>query len=226
MVMMLFCNGAKAGWVCDIENFMNADVVAASISNEIEGQAHFYDRSDECEEKDCPQQEHLLPGDQVLVSVEELYIPVRDKEWACAYFRDAAHDVYGWLRLKQLYIHPKNKSPPDHAWVGQWSYRGNQLDIEPRELPRALWVKGSAQSLNNSAHTSTIEGLVRLADNSWSEHRDFNWAEYNDGDCFVFMMLIGQWLVAGDNNACGKRPADFAGIYHRTPPLARLRLPH
>lgn len=175
------------------------------------GRLNFLGDSDGCpnESPACRGKTYVLSGDTLLTG--------RDHgAYVCAFFPNRVGGTAGWVRRDRLTALPRVVAPPLRAWVGSWADGDNSIELKTNG--KALKVTGEAYwpSANPSPeerpggpNIGELDGLTtpqgdraRLAD------------EYPDG-CRATLTLVGPFLVASDNGACGGMNVRFDGVYRR-----------
>lgn len=112
----------------------------------------------------------------------------------------------GWLPAVRWESHD-SAPQPNASWVGVWQNQSAKISVEGTAVGKlaveghALWVGGAlkqphfgefeATGAQNGGVISTIEG----------------------DSCQVAVRLIGDFLVAADNNSCGGMNVRFDGLY-------------
>lgn len=152
----------------------------------------------------CITNSYLIDGDEVIVS------KLREG-FACAYYVQS--DTAGWIPLNQIEPVATEQAPQPAQWAGRWQGRGdNRISITHAEgtglaiAGRAFWPAARPSELY-SVRTGEIAGHLDQIGTR---------ARYDDNDlCEVNFTLLGQYLLAGDNNRCGGMNVSFTGVYTR-----------
>lgn len=114
--------------------------------------------------------------------------------------------MFGWIPASRW--HATDSSPqPLARWVGVWQNETAKItvqSVDDRELEiKAHAVRGlygDVEIYGDFAITGTpVNGVLTAKDHSDS--------------CEVSVRLLGDYLVAADNNACGGEGVTFAGMY-------------
>jgi hypothetical protein len=134
-------------------------------------------------------------------------------KYVCAYFpHNDGGGSAGWLDWSSLRPVRVDVVPAAPSWLGKWSDGGNPIvRITSRRgilsiTGEAFWPGPDPLTGWPAPHTGNIDGkLIRSG----------NRAHYNVGECKIDFTLLGEMLVAGDNERCGGTNVRFNGIYRR-----------
>lgn len=172
---------------------------------------HFLDDMDGCPDKGvvaCKGRAYVVPGDRVAVSRTH-------GDYTCAFYPGKGGGTAGWVETRRLVPVPVDRDPPQSAWIGLWEPSGGNPSVRFFDESGALSVIGEAYWPGRpgthhwpSTHIGEIAGQVARSGAS---------ATYSDDDaCEIAFTLLGDWLVAGDNNQCGGANVSFSAVYRRT----------
>lgn len=175
----------------------------------------FLDDAEGCPDKGtqaCRTRSYVVPGDVVVVNREH-------GDYLCAFYPSKGGGTAGWVEAVRLRLLPLDPAPPLSAWTGTWSSAGNP-EVTIREADGALHVSGQAfwpgpkaTRAYPSPHVGEIDGALAVQGNR---------AAYADEDlCEIAFTLLGDRLVAGDNNQCGGANVSFSAVYTRKGAKAR-----
>lgn len=204
-----FCrNGA---FPSDSTEFREARVVGAKGSR-----AYFHGDEEGCPGPKCRTKAYLIPGDEVIVSRSF-------GDWLCAWYQPSkGSETVGWIPSHQLSVAETLKSPPPSAWLGEWEFHRQTLNISRDAKTGMLRVEGEAfwKGLGDNIHTGVVNGNARPAGDVLVVEEDI---------CRVTLRLAGTSLVVTDNSECGGMNVRFDGVYRkkqarRTPPRGRRSL--
>ncbi len=150
---------------------------------------------------------YVVPRDRVITG--------RTKgDYICAYFPSRGGGSAGWVEKSRLRSLAIDSEPPYSSWLGRWSVEGNptvritsshgELQISgeaywPGLEPQKDWPSGWP-------HSGDIDGRLTLFSNR---------ARYDDNFCRVDFALVGDMLIAADNDMCGGMNVHFDGVYCR-----------
>jgi hypothetical protein len=175
--------------------------------------AHLYDGVKDCPKEICRRDDFLVPGDELVVSAVA-------GDWACVFHvvpdpkddRVAQANV-GWVAMAFLHIAEPNRKPVLKDWLGTWAYRTESrdqnahLELRVGKVPGTLSVDGVALGYGGeSPNLGMVEESVIPRQNG---------VLLKSGPCQIRMVLLGGWLVAGDNLKWGGMNVTFNGVYRR-----------
>ncbi len=133
--------------------------------------------------------------------------------WTCGYVTSDDGAGPEWVRTGDLALVQAVANPPLSAWLGTWKGGEDVVHIKP--IPgRAGWLDldGSAvwNGLAGNQHLGEIHGRAAPAGDK---------LHYTEGAgesaCVVDLTLIGNYLLASDNQRCGGLNARFGGVWRR-----------
>lgn len=178
-------------------------------------EVYLYDGGEGCAGTPCRRDEFLVPGNELVAS------HVTDG-WACVFYvvpdmaknGRVARQSVGWVAAQSLDIGEPIRSPTLQNWFGRWSYRTKWADENADIELRAGKVAGSLAATGyalgyggNVPHTGSFEASASPKGNRIL-------FKYKGG-CQIHIILVGDWLVAGDNLKCGGLNVTFGGLYRR-----------
>ena len=139
-----------------------------------------------------------------------------DKGWTCGYVTSADGAGAEWIRSDDLSPVNADPNPPLSAWFGAWHGGEDLVHIQSSKSTGSLLISGTAtwDGLNGNKHFGDIEGEVKPLGNKL--HYSEGQGEYA---CAVDMTLIGDYILASDNQYCGGLNARFQGVWRRGNPL-------
>lgn len=173
------------------------------------GRLHFLDDMDGCPDEGarCASGPYVIEGDGVLTSkVHGAY--------TCAFYPSDGGGTAGWVETTRLRPLPVETEPANDAWIGKWSSDGNP-EVNIRLRDGALQIGGEAywpspnppiEQRPGGPNMGHIQGPLRVSGNR---------ASYDDDYCRIDLMLVGDLLIAGDNNRCGGMNVSFSSVYKR-----------
>jgi len=132
--------------------------------------------------------------------------------FVCAYFPRSGSA--GWLPSSALQSFEPELAPPLKAWAGRWRHGDNTIRLSVRggqlaSEGHAYWpgAHPTLEEAPGGPHYGDMSGLARPSGSS---------VAYEDrGGCSVRLKLVGRYLVATDNGACGGANVRFDGVYLR-----------
>jgi hypothetical protein len=133
--------------------------------------------------------------------------------WVCGYI--SGHDGAGpaWVAAGALRIIPYNEHPSPSAWVGSWAGGEDRVKLRLAGKPGALYLAGSAVWRGSStSHFGDTKGVASPIGNR------LHFVESGPGSCTIDLVLLGHYILAEDNQACGGLNARFQGIWKRSNP--------
>lgn len=174
-----------------------------------QGRAQVLDDMNGCPkaERRCRKGYYVVPGDRVVTGrIKGSYV--------CAFFPNKGGGTAGWIERSRLRPLTINRNPPQSAWIGRWSSEENPI-MRIMTGHRGLRITGEAYWPGPTRdddwppgwpHYGNIDGkLVRQSDH----------AHYDADGCRVDLVLVGDTLIASDNEMCGGANVRFNGVYRR-----------
>lgn len=139
-----------------------------------------------------------------------------DGAWTCAGFQSG----HRWVRSAELRSVPPDTTPRPAAWVGRWMLPAGAATIW-RGSGDTLRIEGRAWWLGarGASHSGSIRALAVLSRNR---------VHFLDNMCELDLALVGEYVVAGDNERCGGMNVRFWGIWRRrlsSSSTSRIRTP-
>lgn len=139
-----------------------------------------------------------------------------DGAWTCAGFQSGPR----WVRSAELRSVPPDTTPRPAAWVGRWMLPAGAATIW-RGSGDTLRIEGRAWWLGarGASHSGSIRALAVLSRNR---------VHFLDNMCELDLALVGEYIVAGDNERCGGMNVRFWGIWRRrlsSSSTSRIRTP-
>lgn len=157
-------------------------------------------------ERSCRTGYHLKPGQKVVTGRTTA-------KYVCAYFPHASGGgSAGWLDRSSLRPLRVDVVPAASSWVGRWSDGGNpSVRITKRRgvlsvTGEAFWPQPDPMEGWPAPHSGSIEGELA---------RKGNRARYQVEKCQIIFTVLGDMLVAGDNERCGGANVRYNGVYVR-----------
>ena len=148
---------------------------------------------------------YVLPGDRVVTG--------RSKGgYVCAYFPSRGGGSAGWVdkpRLRSLAI---DRTPPPSSWLGRWSDEGNPT-VHIRGRRGVLHITGDMIWPGPQREKDWPPGWPRSGEIDGKLTLQGNRASYDEDDCKVEFVLVGDMLIARDNELCGGMNVRFNGVY-------------
>ena len=126
-----------------------------------------------------------------------------DGAWTCAEFQDGPR----WVRSAELRAIAVDTTPRLTAWVGRWTLPAGTATIR-RGAGDRLRIEGHAWWLGAKgvSHSGRIRALALPSGNR---------VHFVQGFCVLDLALVGKYIVADDNRACGGANVRFWGIWKR-----------
>ncbi len=188
------------------DGFFTRDSQDFKIGRVKASRAYFHsDESEDCPEgAACRRKAYLVPGNEVIVN------RVRNG-FACAWYSPVkGNPTVGWLKASDLSISAPPKVTGTKAWLGEWVYEENGIELTDNKLAGFLNVTGNAtwKGLGDNVHVGEIDGRYEPVDEV---------INYSDGDdeydCKITMRHLGKYLIVADNLKCGGVNVTFSGVY-------------
>ena len=147
----------------------------------------------------------LRPSDTVVISRSE-------GEWTCGYATTSRGAAQGWVRSQDIRAVTADPNPPLTAWLGDWVQGENRIAIKRSRDPAQLSLDGQAywRGSRDNVHDGSIAGEAAPQGNR------LHYAEASPDSCTVDFALIGNYLLASDNNKCGGMNVRFWGVWQRS----------
>ena len=158
----------------------------------------------------CPAQTTKCRANTTSVAAgAELLTGHRLGAYVCAF--DPVKDNAGYVESARLKPLPVDASPPLKAWVGAWRQYDDKIELTAKGASlvvsgEAYWPSAHAANANEGdlSGTATPKGAVVV------------FADSSDPDaCRATLRLVGDVLVAADNQNCGGMNVSFSGVYRR-----------
>lgn len=151
----------------------------------------------------CKEKSYLIPGDQLVVA--NTY-----GDFICGWYSPTkGSSTVGWLLSSDLEITAPDAAPSPDKWAGAWSaYSGSHSITIKNETTGSLRMHGEASwtGITGSVHTGNFNGSTKPQGNQ---------VTLDDDMCKVYLILLGDYLVANDNSYCGGANVRFNGVYKR-----------
>lgn len=156
----------------------------------------------------CGSQKGCVEGPVALGTPVEIYR--RQVGWICGYV--SGHDGAGpaWIRSNALRNVPYDAHPVLGAWLGTWTGGEDRIRIRAGSVPGTVHVAGRAVWTGKySSHFGDTKGSAS------PEGNHLHLVERGPDSCTLDMTLLGRYILASDNAACGGLNARFQGIWKR-----------
>lgn len=149
----------------------------------------------------------MKPGDPVVIARSEA-------GWTCGYLTTPKGAAQGWARSQDLRPVDSVADPPPTAWLGTWAQDENRLTIRVSANPAKLALQGEAywHGRGDNVHSGSIDGVATPVANH------LHYEEDGPGACAIDFTLLGNYLLANDNNMCGGMNVRFWGVWRRRTP--------
>jgi hypothetical protein len=146
------------------------------------------------------------PGSPVVIYTTE-------GPWTCGYSADRHGAGPAWFRSSELRLVIYELNPPISAWNGTWTGGEDRVVIAPAKDGNALHLKGNAtwHGANGVEHFGHAEG------NATPTGNHLHLVEGGPDSCTIDLALVGNFILASDNELCGGINARFQGFWKRTP---------
>lgn len=170
---------------------------------------YFYeDIRDDCPaNKNCRSKSYLIPNDEIIVS--KTY-----ENFVCGWFQPRkGSETVGWIPSENVEYVAEKSNFAVGAWLGEWNYYDNSIEIAESKTADFFDVTGSAlwKGLGDNVHVGELEETVKpradelkIGENAADEY-----------DCKAAMRLIGRYLIVSDNLQCGGVNVTFSGVYQK-----------
>lgn len=143
---------------------------------------------------------------------DSIEIARTENGWTCGYVTSTEGAGAEWVRNSDIAPVAADTAAPVSAWFGTWRGGEDTVHIQAGKQNGWLTVQGKAvwDGLNGNQHFGDIKGEVKPAGNKlhYSEGQ-------GESECEVDLTLIGDYILARDNNKCGGMNARFAGVWRR-----------
>jgi hypothetical protein len=143
----------------------------------------------------------LAVGDPVVVTRTEA-------GWTCGYLVAKKGSAPGWVRFSELRAIAADPNPPPSAWIGIWAQDENRIEIRSTKTPPALTLHGEAYWHGRGGNVNSGEFTAEAIPAANKLHIE-------DDSCKLDLALIGDYILANDNNMCGGMNVRFWGIWKR-----------
>lgn len=186
------------------------DFRLARVIGEKGAKVHFQSDDEGCPDvarAACGRKSYLLPGDRLLVSRGY-------GDFVCGWYQPAkGAETVSWLPRENVQISASDARPGAVAWIGEWRYYDNSISIAA-DAGGSIKVSGEAfwNGGRDNIHEGSMSGNARPRGNR---------LEIAEGECKVWLTLVGDYLIARDNSACGGANVRFDGVYVRKPVVNR-----
>jgi hypothetical protein len=184
------------------------DFKIARIKGAKNEKAYFYKDEDDCPDgKKCRAKSYLISGDEVIVSRNF-------GKYACSWYQPKmGAETVGWILSEKLELVEQNKNPELNAWIGEWKYYDNSIEIIISNERGSVNIAGNAlwKGLGDNVHIGELDSVSK-PDGSILKIGE---AETDEYACKVTMRLVGKFLIASDNLNCGGANVTFTGVYRR-----------
>ena len=150
----------------------------------------------------CAGAEPVCVGPTVLSASSQVLAGATTGGWRCVTFRaGSASLVSAWTPATNLRV----TATPTPSWAGVWI--SQEADLSLTLHGAAVHASGTAtHAFLSSIHMGEIDADAQPVG------RDLRLSE---GPCLVSLTVLGDWLLASDNYACGGVNVTFGGLYWR-----------
>jgi hypothetical protein len=135
----------------------------------------------------------------------------RSADWICGYVENKGGAAPAWVAAAEVNELKPDPNPPVTAWLGTWINGHNSIQIKPTNQDSKLVLTGHAtwHGVKDVEHSGDVDGEVTP---------NGNHIHYSEGPdaCTIDLTLLGNYIVADDNNRCGGMNVRFWGIWKRT----------
>ena len=172
---------------------------------------YFLEDSDGCPnaEARCRQRAYVVTGNTLITGRSQ-------GDYVCAFFPNRVGGSAGWVPGARLAATPVPAAGLP-AWVGMWKNGDNSIRL--RAKGAALEASGEAFWPSANPPLADRPGGPNLGDMSGVARPKGNQVVFADASdpsaCSVSLTLLGDVLLASDNNACGGMNVSFTGVYRR-----------
>ena len=170
--------------------------------------AYFYnDDNENCPgSATCRRKAFVVGGDELIVN--RAY-----QGYSCAWYTPkTGQPTVGWIKTSDLVFPAIKYDFSLRAWLGEWTYGENDIDLTDNKLAGFLNVNGTAiwKGIGDNVHVGELDGRYEPVNGI---------IRYSDGDdeydCKATLRLLGSYLIVADNTRCGGVNVSFSGIYTR-----------
>jgi len=167
------------------------EIKLAKLVGPKNAKVHFLKDDEGCpktKDLNCQAKSYVIPGDQVLVSRKY-------GNWVCSWYQTKQeNETVGWLPAESLIISEPEANLALEKWIGTWTNYDKSLNIWKDNKTGFLTVEGEEVFRATSKPQGTELMLV-------------------DELCEVTLRLIGNYMLANADEACGGTNGGFTGIY-------------
>jgi hypothetical protein len=198
-----------ANW-CAMPLEEGAEFSLAKVTAVKDGKVHFANSNEGCPDASnakCQEKAYLVPGDEVVVVKKY-------ENWLCGMYQPKnGRGTIGWLPAGRLKALNTETNPPLASWVGNWNGENESIKIRRGSKAGQLSVSGDAQWVGQAPGAVNVGGVSAAAAPRGNK------LDLKEGDedetCKVSLRLVGDYLVAVDNNKCGGLNVSFDGVLRR-----------
>jgi hypothetical protein len=201
------CNRELIPWNSDTREPVYKNAVVIGEKGE---RAYFFRADHGCpNEGECQQKAYLIPGDEVILTATQ-------NGWSCGHYQSSPKKpmISGLIRTSILDIKVPQQTNDVNGWFGKWNATGvdAHITISKGREPGTVEVLGEATyGSGDDLHDGEFLWEGRAQDQKLvaTDKR------FGNDDCKVNVYLVGNRLIAYDNNQCGGRNVSFYGVYFK-----------
>jgi hypothetical protein len=230
VITSLLCLAApQALWAgehdCSMDSFQADQDLTIGVVRARAGRLHFLKGTGV-----CPSADKKCRGPRTLANGAVVVLAARVGDYSCAiHIGGDDRAALGWLPVSGLV-----RKPASYAidWTGEWSF-GDQHDISIKRdaATGELQIEGEAtfggddpeRVKNGAVRVGSLSARIKADASTDPAFLAFTMTDaetlpFDQGaetDCRVRLRLVGPYLRADDNEACGGMGVTFSGFYHR-----------
>jgi hypothetical protein len=215
LLLFLFCvleisaqeeSGNPENWCRNGHFPLESDFKLATVAGIQKTRVYFLNDFDDCPQSDnpkCVEKSYVIPGDKLIVTRKY-------GKWICGWYQPRkGRETVGWIPAANLVISPPETNPIMEKWFGEWKSYENSLEIKKDARAGFIKVTGNAfwQGFGDNIHIGEVNASAKP-----------NGSELvlEDDICRIRLILIDNFLIAGDNLKCGGANVTFNGVFQKT----------
>jgi hypothetical protein len=153
------------------------------------------------------------------VAGDEVLVGKRRNGWACVWYQGRKHEWVSWIPARHVAARAAPPIDGLRGWVGNWTGPPGTITITLPARARALRIRSRLRWEGGMGPDG--EYIVHYGGSSGTLTVDGPKAAGEQDGCRLVLTLIGRYLVADDNGACGGLNVRHTGVYSRPPRAKR-----